>query len=68
MTTDRTTKLLLALIAAGLFLNASIQLWTPASVQAQLSVPPTCTGELKANAWGGIKETIGGYDITLKCR
>ena len=35
MTTDRTTKLLLALIALALFLNALIPLVQPESVEAQ---------------------------------
>ena len=35
MTTDRTTKLLLALIAMALFLNAIVPLVQPAAVQAQ---------------------------------
>ena len=35
MTTDRTTKVLLALIAVGLFLNAIVPFVQPAVVQAQ---------------------------------
>ena len=35
MTTDRTTKVLLALIAMGLFLNAIVPFVQPAVVQAQ---------------------------------
>ena len=35
MTTDRTTKVLLALIAMGLFLNAIVPFAQPAVVQAQ---------------------------------
>ena len=35
MRIDRTTKLLLALIAIGLFLNAIVPLTQPAAVQAQ---------------------------------
>ena len=66
MTTDKTTKILLLLIALGLFLNVAAQLWRPEQVQAQSRT--TCTGELTANAWGGVKEIIGGYSIKLDCR
>ena len=27
-----------------------------------------CSGEAKANAWGGVKESIGGYAIEFRCR
>lgn len=26
-----------------------------------------CTGELKANAWGGTEPSIGGYKVDVKC-
>jgi hypothetical protein len=27
-----------------------------------------CTGTLKANAWGGTTETLGGYEVDVSCR
>jgi hypothetical protein len=39
-----------------------------------ISAPPvhagtsiTCTGELKANAWGGMQASIGGYKVDIRC-
>jgi len=26
-----------------------------------------CSGELKANAWGGTEASIGGYKIDIRC-
>jgi hypothetical protein len=67
MKADRTTKVLLALIALGLWLNALAPMFrTPRVVRAADKL--TCKGELKANAWGGTSATIGGYDVDVTCR
>ncbi len=67
MRTDRTTKLLLALIAVGLWLNAVALLFHPVrAVRASGKI--TCDGKLKANAWGGTEASIGGYDVDVTCQ
>jgi hypothetical protein len=63
--TDRTTKILLVVIALGLFANALALLLRPAPASAQNSF--SCTGELRANAWGGTTASIGGYGVDVKC-
>jgi len=68
MITDRVTKVLLGVIAIALFVIAMNQWVSPAPVMAQGLTSFDCTGELKANAWGGIESTIGGYAIRLNCR
>ena len=62
---DLTTKIILIAIALGLWLNLAKPILTPPSARAAESY--TCKGELKANAWGGTKESIGGYNVDLKC-
>jgi hypothetical protein len=34
---------------------------------AAASAPLKCTGQLKANAWGGTKPEIGGYTVEIRC-
>jgi hypothetical protein len=63
---DKSTKILLAAIALGLFANAIAPLARPVRVRAAESF--TCDGALKANAWGGVEATIGGYKVELSCR
>jgi hypothetical protein len=65
MRTDRSAKLLLILIALGLWVNALAPLFRSTTVRASSSTH--CTGTLKANAWGGEKATIGGYDVDVNC-
>jgi hypothetical protein len=65
MRTDRVTKLLLTLIALGLWANALAPAFRSTTVRASSSTH--CTGTLKANAWGGEKATIGGYDVDVSC-
>jgi hypothetical protein len=65
MKIDSFTKLLLALIALGLFANALSPLLRPKPVRAANST--TCKGTLKANAWGGTEASIGGYDVDVTC-
>jgi hypothetical protein len=62
---DRTTKALLTIIAIGLFANVVEPLVYPRPVAAERDV--TCKGELTANAFGGEKAIIGGYDVKLTC-
>ena len=63
MGTDEGTKILLMLIALGLFLNAAVQLWRPVIAAAQQG--QTCTGDLKSSQYGG---GVNGYSIKLDCR
>jgi hypothetical protein len=65
MKVDGSTKLLLVLIALGLWANALAPLFRPKTVRASSSA--TCTGTLKANAWGGEKASIGGYNVDISC-
>ena len=30
--------------------------------------PPNCPGTLKANAWGGVEASLGGYSVSLDCK
>ena len=64
--TDRTTKLLLLLIALAIFANTVVSLARPVRVRAADSF--SCEGTLKANAYGGIQATIGGYRVDIDCR
>ena len=65
MKPDRTTKVLLLLIAVGLWVSALAPLLRPKTIRAASST--TCTGTLKANAWGGGTANIGGYDVDVSC-
>jgi hypothetical protein len=59
---DTYTKIILTVIAICLiFLAVQGQ----AVVRAKSSL--SCTGELNANAWGGVEATLGGYTISLRC-
>ena len=52
MTTDRTTKVLLALIAIALFLNVIVPFAQPPTVQAQETTEEQFAGELlEVDAW-----------------
>lgn len=63
--TDRTVKLLLLAIALGLWANIAVSLIRPVAASAQSEI--SCDGTLKANAFGGIEPSIGGYKISMKC-
>jgi hypothetical protein len=62
---DMTTKLLLLSIAVALWARLLMPVFHPKSVKASTDI--TCTGDLKANAWGGEKATIGGYKVDVTC-
>lgn len=66
MKPDKTTKVLLGLIALGLWLNAMVPLWHTARV-VKASEKFTCDGKVKVNAWGATEPTIGGYDVSVTC-
>ncbi len=66
MKLDRTTKLLLVLIALGLWANALSPLFRPARI-VHASATWKCDGKLKASAFGA-KEFPGGYDVDVTCR
>jgi hypothetical protein len=65
MNSDRYAKIVLTVIAVCLLAIAMRVLNIEPIASAASSM--SCKGELQANAWGGIKETIGGYEIQLKC-
>ena len=66
MKIDKTTKLLLALIALGLWLHVVAPLFHPARV-VRASDKITCEGKLKASAFGAT-EFPGGYDVDVTCK
>lgn len=67
MKTDWSTKVLLALIAVALVWIAAKPYENPPSVEASRGLGFDCKGDLKAGAWGGVKEVVGGYRISLQC-
>lgn len=65
MRTDKTTKMLLALIALGLLFNVIAPLFSSVrGVRAAGRV--TCTGTLKASPFGATAFP-GGYDVDVTC-
>lgn len=60
--TDRTTKLLLALIALGLFANALMPLLRPTPARAAQTF--ACDGTMKPNVLG----SDYGSDISVRCQ
>jgi hypothetical protein len=60
---DRTTKIILALIALGLIANAVTPLVHPTPARAAGSY--ACEGKMDASPFG--IEYPGGYDIKFKC-
>ena len=65
MTSDRYTKIVLTIIAACLVVITIRALNAEPTVKAAASM--SCTGEIKANAWGGVQATIGGYALKFTC-
>ena len=65
MKVDFYTKALLTVIATCLVILTSRNVVL--IPEAKAGARTTCTGELKANAWGGIKESIGGYAVEITC-
>ncbi len=65
MSVDWYTKTILGIIAIALLaiaLRPQVrEAWAENSVTR-------CTGEMKANAWGGTEASIGGYEIEVTCR
>jgi hypothetical protein len=66
MKVDLYTKATLTVIAICLLILTSraVLLIPEAKAVARATV---CTGELSANAWGGIKASIGGYTVRISC-
>ena len=64
MRVDFYTKVILTIIAVCLLAltlrGAPLDAGTPRHSM-------TCTGELKANAWGGAEASIGGYKVDVTC-
>ena len=56
MTTDRTTKVLLALIAVALFLNAIVPLVQPAVVQAQYGIIENQLRQMSVSIGGELRQ------------
>ena len=65
MRLDLYTRVLLTIIAICLTVLTLRAVWPVPEAKAAAST--TCTGELKANAWGGIEASIGGYRIQITC-
>lgn len=65
MRSDTYTKIVLTVIAACL-LVLTIRVLNVAPV-LRAATSYSCTGELKANAWGGVEATIGGYTVRVTC-
>lgn len=66
MKTDKVTKVLLALIALGLWLNTLAPLFHPARV-VKAAEPLSCNGTVKVNAFGATEAIVGGYAVSLTC-
>lgn len=66
MKQDLYTKVVLTIIAICLITFAVRLGRLEPVVRAQTSFQ--CTGELKANAWGGTRESIGGYRVDVNCQ
>ena len=64
---DRTTKIILTMIALGLMANAITPLLRPIPVAAQGS-PFSCSGKINVNPWGPTEPSIGGYKVDLDCK
>jgi len=65
MKPDSYTKVLLTIIAVCLVvLTLSVLNVEPV---ARAQSPFRCSGEAKANAFGGIESLTGGYEISLRC-
>jgi hypothetical protein len=58
------TPVLLTVIAICLVV-LTLRTISIAPVHAATSL--SCTGELKANAWGGTEASIGGYRVDIRC-
>ena len=67
MSTDKLTKVLLGIIAIALWMIVLNPWLRSVPVAAREQVSFECTGRLKANAWGGIEATLGGYSVNLDC-
>lgn len=65
MKLDRTTKLLLLLIALGLWLNALTPLFYPVTARAETD--SHCTGSITTNSLGGTQPTVGDYAVDVTC-
>lgn len=65
MKVDAYTKALLTVIAACLVILTLQN--TSLLSQAHAAGRTICEGELKANAWGGVREMIGGYKVSITC-
>jgi hypothetical protein len=61
---DPYTRFVLTVIAGCLI--ALVLRSSSSDVGAQTTLK--CTGQLKANAWGGSEPSIGGYSIDLNCK
>lgn len=65
MKVDYYTRAILTLIAICLMI---LTLQTvPLAPKAVAAGYTSCTGELKANVWGGIEASIGGYKVNIQC-
>ena len=66
MKVDAYTKALLTIIAGCLVI---LTLQNTSLIQRAHAAGPTiCEGELKANAFGGATEIVGGYKVRITCQ
>ncbi len=63
---DKTTKVLLVFIGMGLWLNALLPVLRPAHM-VKASSSYSCSGKLKASAFGATEAMVGGYDVDVTC-
>ena len=63
---DLYLKSVLTIIALCLVIM-TVKLVSPISNAHAMEGYAHCTGKIQANAWGGIKESIGGYEVDITC-
>ena len=66
MRVDLYTKTILTVIAAALV--ALVVRDVPLVSTANAQATTRCTGIIKANAFGGIEELVGGYTVDVRCQ
>jgi hypothetical protein len=63
---DRTTKLILGVIAVGLWVNAILPMFRPTRT-LKASTSFKCSGQLKAKEFGATVANGGGYYVDVTC-
>lgn len=66
MKTDTYIKFILTIIALCLF---ALVFGNPPIIKNAVAASVlNCTGEIKANSWGGTEASIGGYKVNVTCK